>query len=127
MINCVLRNILAQFDQALRQVGNHVVHQVLADGLGPLVKQIALLLPNFFHFLGHRLFFYPPFLRLLLLSGFVFFLFLLGLQKFLLFFPDKKVDLVQIFVGSVGLGLGLFVLVFWMLHSFSYWLFRDRL
>eukprot|EP00355_Strombidium_rassoulzadegani_P004049 CAMPEP_0168616990 /NCGR_PEP_ID=MMETSP0449_2-20121227/5312_1 /TAXON_ID=1082188 /ORGANISM="Strombidium rassoulzadegani, Strain ras09" /LENGTH=297 /DNA_ID=CAMNT_0008657793 /DNA_START=29 /DNA_END=918 /DNA_ORIENTATION=+ len=46
VVNWVVGDVLAKVDQALGQVGNHVVHQVLPDGLGSLVEEVPLLLPQ---------------------------------------------------------------------------------
>lgn len=48
----VLRNLLAEFNETLRQVRDEVVHQVLPDGLRSRIEEVSLLLLDDLH-LGH--------------------------------------------------------------------------
>ena len=98
VVNGIFRNLLAKLNKSFSQVRNHIVHQVLADWLRALVKQVALLFANLLKFGSHSIFF-----DFLLFGGFGLFcssflgLLLLSMEL-LLFFPYQEVDFVQIFV-----------------------------
>jgi hypothetical protein len=69
-------------------VWNYIVHQVLADRLGALVKQVALLFADLLQFGSHGLVFDFLFLGGFGLFGSSFLSLLLLTMKFLLFFPN---------------------------------------
>ncbi len=75
---------------------HHVVHQVLADGLGTLIEQITLLSANFLHLRSHSLIF-----CLLFLSKFSFlnrqlFSLFFGTFSLLLLLDDHEVNFVKV-------------------------------
>ena len=63
----VLRHLLAQLDEPLREERHEVVHEVLPDGLRARVEQISLLLLDELSFSHILELFRPPLLLLLLL------------------------------------------------------------
>ena len=74
IINGVLRDLLAELNEALSEEWDKIIHEVLPDGLRPSVKEISLLLFDELGF-GHVLELLGP----LLLDLFVFFGLLLSL------------------------------------------------
>ena len=92
----VLRDILAEIDQTLSQVWHNLVHQVLTDGLRPLVKKVTLVLTDLLKLLSISSFPFNtiPFgflIKDLLVSGF-----LLSSASFILLALDHHLDLVNL-------------------------------
>ena len=92
----VFRDILAEIDQTFGQVRHNLVHQVLADGLRPLVEKVTLVLTDLLKLLGISSFPFNtiPFgflIKDLLVSGF-----LLSSASFILLALNHHLDLVNL-------------------------------
>jgi len=48
VVSWVVRNVLAKVDESLGQVRHDLIHQVLTDGLRPLVQKISFVFANLF-------------------------------------------------------------------------------
>ena len=92
----VLWDILAEIDQTFSQVRHNLVHQVLADGLRPLVEKVTLVLTDLLKLLGITSFPFNTislgiFVEELLLSGL-----LLGTTSLILLAFDHHLDLIDL-------------------------------
>lgn len=119
-------HLLAQINESLGEMGNHVVHQVLSDGLTSLVKQISLLLSNLFNLGSVPLFLLCPSVCINLVLLLLFSFLCISLLLFLFFLFDQPSDLIIIFLVFLLLFilLPIHVLAF-LLLSFSLLLLSE--
>ena len=97
----VLRDILAEIDQTFSQVRHNLVHQVLTDGLRPLVEKVTLVLTDLLKLLGITSFSLNTiplgfFVVDLLVSSF-----LLGTTSLILLALNHHLDLVNLAIRAI--------------------------
>ena len=92
----VLRDILAEIDQTFGQVRHNLVHQVLADGLRPLVEKVTLVLTDLLKLLGITSFPFNTISLSIFVEDLLVSSFLLGTTSFILLALNHHLDLINL-------------------------------
>ena len=106
IVGGVVRNILAQVDESLGEVGHNLVHEVLTDGLRALVEQVTLVLANLLKFGFLALLAFDTVTLSIFLEQLVLSSFLLALAGLLLLTLNQSLDLINLATRVLLLPLG---------------------
>ena len=97
----VFRDILAEIDQTFGQVRHNLVHQVLADGLRPLVEKVTLVLTDLLKLLGITSFPFNTISLSIFVEDLLVSSFLLGTTSFILLALNHHLDLVDLAIRAL--------------------------